>query len=595
MRVAGHSKEEYRKMSLRINLNTAALSAHRTLAESDSALGKTIERLSSGFRINSAGDDPAGLVISEKLRAQVSGLGQAIKNAGDAVNMVKTAEGALNEVHRLLRSMRDLAVHAGNTGATDSTAAQADQAQISNAIMSLNKVATETQFGNRKLLDGSAGIRARINGAQVMTGDFSYSSGIPNGSAVSVRIDTAAEKAVLASGATYGANATLSSVATWGATGSVFGAASTIALSSLGTVTSISVAAASTVTQVVDAINAYTTVTGLTATYDATAKTLVVTKSDALKGSSDRFTVDFSGGTAFAAGQTTAAGFSGTFATSAGSFYVNGIRIDFDAGDSVDTIISKMNTKIGTTSARASFNTVTNKIEVKSLTYGSDVKLNMTSATIFLGGGQSACNDVGVDVVGTVTYATGTSLPEAISELQWNKGAGLNLKDSLGNTIVMRESAGSATGDYGVQFDLGVNTLRFQVGAYENQIRDVNIGSIFAEELGRGAVEDENVSTLNVTTYEGAQNAISILDSAIADVSSLRAALGATQANVLESSITSLNIAQENISASESTIRDTDMASEITNLTREQILQQSGVAMLAQANQTPQTLLKLLQ
>ena len=141
-------------MALRINLNTAALSAHRTLTGTDSSLSKSIEKLSSGFKVNSAGDDPAGLVISEKLRAQVGGLGQAIKNAGDAVNMVKTAEGALGEVHRLLRSMRDLAVHAANTGATDSAAAQADQAQIDNAINSLNKVASETQFGGRKLLDG---------------------------------------------------------------------------------------------------------------------------------------------------------------------------------------------------------------------------------------------------------------------------------------------------------------------------------------------------------------------------------------------------------------------------------------------------------
>ena len=143
-------------MSLRINLNAAALTAHRMLSGTDNALGKSIERLSSGYRINSAGDDPAGLVISEKLRAQVSGLGQAIKNAGDAVNMVKTAEGALNEVNTLLRSMRDLAVHASNSGANDATAIAADQSQIDNAISSINKIAQETQFGSKNLLDGSA-------------------------------------------------------------------------------------------------------------------------------------------------------------------------------------------------------------------------------------------------------------------------------------------------------------------------------------------------------------------------------------------------------------------------------------------------------
>ena len=151
-------------MGLRINLNSAAQTAHRMLSGTDQALNKSIERLSSGYKINSAADDPAGLVISEKLRAQISGLGQAISTAGDAVNMVKTAEGALNEVSGLLRSMRDLAVHAANSGATDDASKQADQAQIQSAIESINKISSETQFGNKKMLDGTAGITASITG-----------------------------------------------------------------------------------------------------------------------------------------------------------------------------------------------------------------------------------------------------------------------------------------------------------------------------------------------------------------------------------------------------------------------------------------------
>ena len=112
-------------MSLRINLNSAALNAHRQLSATDTAMGASIERLSSGFKINRAADDPAGLAISENLRSQVDGLGQAISNSSDAVNMVKTAEGALSEVHTLLRTMRNLALHAANSGANDSTSMQA--------------------------------------------------------------------------------------------------------------------------------------------------------------------------------------------------------------------------------------------------------------------------------------------------------------------------------------------------------------------------------------------------------------------------------------------------------------------------------------
>ncbi len=143
-------------MSLRINLNAAALNAHRQLQNTDHALGSSIEKLSSGYRINRASDDPAGLAISENLRAQVEGLGQAISNSSDAVNLIKTAEAALSEVHNLLRTMRNLALHAANAGVNDETALKADQAQVSSSLAALDRIASNTQFGNVKLLDGSA-------------------------------------------------------------------------------------------------------------------------------------------------------------------------------------------------------------------------------------------------------------------------------------------------------------------------------------------------------------------------------------------------------------------------------------------------------
>jgi flagellin len=851
------------------------------------------------------------LVISEKLRAQVSGLEQAIKNGGDAVNMVKTAEGALNEVHRLLRSMRDLAVHAANTGATDQAGAQADQAQINNAIQTLNMVAKETQFGNRKLLDGSAGIRARINGQAVMSGDFSYSSGMVNGSAISIKIQQPAEKAIMVSGAmastdavgystgtflnslatvdagsvtlvktdlstvavtwqtgstvqdiitsinalgstttgitasfdsvtgqvlmtktdetkgpadvlswtATGGNATGASMATFASTTSVMGSAGQMTLQSasgsqtvswsatdtvqnlmtainnLGTSTTgvtasfntvtqeinliksdtsladgnvvrwtaagsqasaastatygglastvtagsltlptgtsgsttlswgtgctvtdvlaninlgssvtgvtatyinnkitlikngpndtasgvadvltwnsagndavststatygsltstmgagtltltltngspatIAYSVTSTVNQVMDAINAISggpSVSGITATY--VGNQLQIIKTDGAKGAADTLHwvatgTDFAAsrtvtGTDMFALSTTVSGtdvfassstvygrqvFSPTgsavgtaamtpnssvFAATDGYMFINGVKIDYASGDSAQLFIDKVNAKTSLTGATATFNSVTNRIEIKSSDYGSNAKINITNGSIFFGDGTTASNDTGVDISGTVAYASGAASGN-VSDPSWSKGLGLVLKDSLGNSIVMREDYGAVMGDYTDQFDLGVNTLRFQVGAYDHQIRDVNIGSVFAEDLGRGAVEDENVSTLDVTTYEGAQNAIKILDDAISNISQLRASLGATQKNVLESSVTSLTIAKENIASSESTIRDTDMAQEVVNMTKNQILQQSGVSMLAQANSTPQTLLKLLQ
>jgi flagellin len=124
-------------MSLRINYNDAAANAHRNLQSTSNSMSKSIERLSSGFRINRASDDPAGLAISENLRAQVSGLGQAVSNSSDAVNLIKTAEGALAEVHTQLRTMRNLALHASNTGTNDDTALDANQAQITSSLAAL--------------------------------------------------------------------------------------------------------------------------------------------------------------------------------------------------------------------------------------------------------------------------------------------------------------------------------------------------------------------------------------------------------------------------------------------------------------------------
>src|SRR5438874_10148595 len=149
-------------MSLRINTNVTALNAVGNLERTSLAVATSIERLSSGLRINRAADDPAGLIISEGLRAQIDGINQAISNSQDSNNLIKTAEGGLNEVNSLLRSIRQLAVHASNTGVNDATAVQADQTQIQSAIDSINRISSQTQFGSRNLLDGTAGISASV-------------------------------------------------------------------------------------------------------------------------------------------------------------------------------------------------------------------------------------------------------------------------------------------------------------------------------------------------------------------------------------------------------------------------------------------------
>lgn len=151
-------------MTLRINTNIAALKSVRNLEDADRKLADSLQRLSSGFKINKGSDNPAGLVVSEQLRGQIVGLNQAIANAELATSMVQTTEGALTEINNLLIRMRQLALQANNEGASDPTTLQANQQEIEDALDTIAKVAKNTQFGNRKVLDGSGGISGEALG-----------------------------------------------------------------------------------------------------------------------------------------------------------------------------------------------------------------------------------------------------------------------------------------------------------------------------------------------------------------------------------------------------------------------------------------------
>jgi flagellin len=153
-RFRGSIKEDAR-MSLVVNYNDSAFNAHRNLQATDRMLKTSIQHLSSGLRVNNASDDPAGLVISQQMRGQIEGMDRAINNANDGVNLVKTAEAALNEVHSLLTQMRGLAVHAANSGVNSTEAVAADQAQLDKAVESIDRIASTTRFNGKSLLDGT--------------------------------------------------------------------------------------------------------------------------------------------------------------------------------------------------------------------------------------------------------------------------------------------------------------------------------------------------------------------------------------------------------------------------------------------------------
>src|SRR3954453_6700517 len=142
-------------MSLRVNTNTMAFNAYRNLSATDTEMGKSLEKLSSGLRINRAGDDASGLVISENLRAQTGGLKQAVRNAQDGISVVQTAEGALTEVHSILQRMRDLSVQAASGGSNDSDAQEASNTEFGQLSKELDRISNTTKFGSQSLLNGS--------------------------------------------------------------------------------------------------------------------------------------------------------------------------------------------------------------------------------------------------------------------------------------------------------------------------------------------------------------------------------------------------------------------------------------------------------
>jgi flagellin len=494
-------------MSLRINTNVTALNALRNLDQTSSTVSKSIERLSSGLRINNASDDPAGLIISEGLRSQIDGLNQAISNSQDANNLIKTAEGGLTEVNSLLRSIRTLAVHAANTGANDANAAQADQQQIQSAIDTIDRIATQTQFGTKKLLDGTAGVTAAVVDTQNVSGiaiGGNFNSLQTQNGTVSIQVTTAATRAASTGAATYASvNTSLSLV---------------------------------------------------------------------------------NGGTQGAGG----------------TVVINGQSLSVSGADTVQSLINKINNLAGSTGVSANFTSAngSGSIVLTQQNYGANFKINESESATLING-TSGINTTGVNAVATVTAYASTNGGAAAAQTATFTGgrsstdSGLRLTDTSGNSILLTEAGNGTTGTIAVG-QITAGNVQFQIGANANQTVSTSLGNIQTNQLGNTSVNGLTLRTLDVTTASGAANALTSVDEAIQQVSKLRASLGSFQKNTLDSTTRALGVGVENLSASESQIRDTNVADEVVKLTKNQILQQAGTSVLAQANQAPQSVLSLL-
>lgn len=473
----------------RINTNVGALIAQVQLQRSQRDLSSTLQRLSTGLRINRGADDPAGLIASETLRAEIAGIGQAIANSERASNVIATTEGALNEVAAMLISIEELVLEAANSGALSEDEIAANQLQVDSAVQSITRVANTTTFAGLYLLNGglsytTSGIDAsKIADLNLHSVQFGTNSFVP----VTVDVVTSAQKA----GLEFRTSQVTSSI-------------SIQVKGSLG-ITDLSFTSGTNASAILFAINTVSDATGVEALFINSA---VVTSGIILR------SADY-GSRAFVS--VSALSGSGTF----GLFNENGaasIDIGQDAQANVNGIMTQAN-----------------GLHLTLQTLALDLEL-MIDETLGLGSTSFAVTG------GGSKYQLG---PDINSNQQVNIGIRSIAASSLGNSIV-------------------------------GFLSQIATGEAFSLVSGK------------------ARQASEITHEAIQQVSILRGRLGAFERNVLQTNINSLQVALENVTSSESQIRDADFAFETSQLTRAQILTQAGTSVLAMANQTPQSVLALL-
>ncbi|TVT53587.1 MAG: flagellin [Sedimenticola thiotaurini] len=495
-----------------INTNIMSLNSQRNLNKSQESLATSIQRLSSGLRINSAKDDAAGLAISERMTSQIRGLNQAIRNANDGVSLAQTAEGALAETSNSLQRIRELALQSANStnSASDRAALQAEVNQLKQEI---DRVASTTEFNGLKLLDGTftaQSFQVGANANQTINVTISGASG-----------SDLANNTVGATNATadFGTTATGTSAATLAAVTSPLATAQTVTVSgTLGSATHTTTAGDSAFA-IAAGVNAISSSTGVTADASTTATM----------------------GTLSANGTVTLTLGSG------GSTSTVSAAITTTDWDALATEINKVS---GTTGVTAVSNGAT-----MTLTQADGKNINVENFDHSTG---SATAVIGTTAIG--------SDPETLTQ------------GAADSTIVTGRVDFNSNSTFSVSSSIAVGA-----GSILNVAANTAVGS-----------SAQLLSTVDVGTATNANTAINIIDAALATVSSLRADLGAVQ-NRFSTTISNLGATAENLSAARSRIRDADFAAETAELTRSQILQQAGVAMVSQANALPQSVLSLLQ
>ena len=522
-----------------INHNMNALNAHRNMNVNNTAAGKSMEKLSSGLRINRAGDDAAGLAISEKMRGQIRGLTQASRNASDGISMIQTAEGALNETQNILQRMRELSVQSSND---TNTAADREsiQKEIEQLTEEIDRIGNNTEFNTQSLLKGDGSTKLEATG--VVIADMTKGTDVETTEA-KVEFKVAADNA-----ATQGQ----------------------VKLN--GQIVDINVGTGNTKAQIASEIKKQLE--------------LGIEQNDLLKG---QFKVSVNNDTV-----TIEALKGGDYAGSKGKIEVTksagagATNLQSTGGTAIDNnnpVKGEGNTT-GATAASTKITLPNAADDIKAL-IGKGITLGDTQIEFYdAGKGAYSGDAIGVDI-GSATKGDDV-VANIIAQTQDKiKGATLSIDNANAKVLIVSSTEKGANSTVNVQ-DGAKNEgfeATFQVGANSNQTIAISIGDMRADALG--------IKNVDLRTAEGSQEATSTIQAAIEKVSTERAGLGAVQ-NRLEYTISNLDNTTENLTSAESTLRDVDMAKEMMTFSKNNILNQAAQAMLAQANQQPQNVLSLL-
>lgn len=480
---------------MKINRNMSAVVANRQLLRTENKLSLSMGRLSSGYKINKAGDNPAGMAISSKMKAQIDGLNQAEANSDDGQSVLRIADGALNEVSNMLQRIRELSVQAAN-GTNSYSDRQSIQDEIDQLTQEVDRISTDTEYNKKTLLDGSANTRVYVSGTHQDKTKFARSA---------TRIDFSEEV--------------------------------------------------------------------LPGDYTVEVKTPAKQAEYQLDLSGLINDPNFGGGTVS----------------------INGVGIEYEKGMSADDVYKQLMSVADEIGCKIEKDP--NNAGVYNIT--ADNKGSKETLTILMS--DEMAHKTGLDQQGAVQNADDKSYKLVAS----GTDAEIELKDGFGSTVITNVEGNRVKitdkGGFSMDFLLSddvqngdtltfdvtdVGAMTIQIGANQYQNMDVHIPEVSSESL--------YLDTVNVAVNGGADKAISTMDAAIAKLSAVRSGIGA-YTNRLEYASSSLAETQEDMTTAYSGLMDTDMASEMTEYTQQNILEQAAVSVLSQANDIPQQVLSLLQ